>query len=237
LIEFGFSLTSPDRRQGRGIRQNSPCSRYFERLDQLADLGAGSRRWKEAGRRYDAVIAKLPEIEKWAFCLGRREADDCVKDTRQKETGQKETGQQFTLLLNTKTKKTENTTTNAMLSKKRKNNGGSRTRTPRPANLKVTPAKTPASGKKGPGSAPKDKGTDEDRKAARAVSKKASKKEKILRLLRRTGGATLKELMRATGWQAHSVRGFLSAQVGKKMGLKVVSAKAGDKERRYSVIA
>jgi hypothetical protein len=61
--------------------------------------------------------------------------------------------------------------------------------------------------------------------------------DEILRLLGRTGGATLKELMRATGWQAHSVRGILSAQVGKKMGLKVVSAKAGNDERRYSVKA
>jgi hypothetical protein len=41
--------------------------------------------------------------------------------------------------------------------------------------------------------------------------------------------------MKPTGWQAHSVRGFLSGTLGKKMGLTVTSAKADDAERRYSV--
>jgi Protein of unknown function (DUF3489) len=64
-----------------------------------------------------------------------------------------------------------------------------------------------------------------------------SKAEKILALLKRSKGATLKELMKATGWQAHSVRGFLSGMVGKKMGLNVASAKTDDGERTYSVKA
>jgi len=62
-----------------------------------------------------------------------------------------------------------------------------------------------------------------------------SKTAKVLDLLRRSGGATLKELRKATGWQAHSVRGFLSGALGKKMGLTVTSTKAEDEERRYSV--
>ena len=41
--------------------------------------------------------------------------------------------------------------------------------------------------------------------------------------------------MKATGWQAHSVRGFMSGALGKKMGLAVTSTKAEDGERRYSV--
>ncbi len=48
-------------------------------------------------------------------------------------------------------------------------------------------------------------------------------------------GASLAELMKATGWQAHSVRGFLSGTLRKKMGLKVESAKRGDGERVYSI--
>jgi Protein of unknown function (DUF3489) len=54
-------------------------------------------------------------------------------------------------------------------------------------------------------------------------------------LLRRPDGATVKELMKATGWQPHSVRGYLSGAVGKKMGLKLESTKAEGSERSYSV--
>jgi hypothetical protein len=53
-------------------------------------------------------------------------------------------------------------------------------------------------------------------------------------LLKRPEGATLKAIMAATGWQAHSVRGFLSGQLNKRMGLKVKSFKR-DGERVYRV--
>jgi hypothetical protein len=62
-----------------------------------------------------------------------------------------------------------------------------------------------------------------------------SKTATILDLLKRKDGATLKELMKVSGWQAHSVRGFLSGTVGKKMGLTVASTKGQDCERSYSV--
>jgi Protein of unknown function (DUF3489) len=62
-----------------------------------------------------------------------------------------------------------------------------------------------------------------------------SKAAKILDLLKRPGGATTKELMKATNWQPHSVRGFLSGTIGKKMGLTVVSIKGEDGERSYSI--
>ena len=62
-----------------------------------------------------------------------------------------------------------------------------------------------------------------------------SKAAKILDLLQRSDGATLAELMKSTGWQAHSVRGFLSGTIGKKMGLSVTSTKAEDGGRTYSV--
>ena len=64
-----------------------------------------------------------------------------------------------------------------------------------------------------------------------------SKAAKVLDLLKRPGGATAKELMKATGWQPHSVRGFLSGTVRKKMGLTVTSTKGEDGERTYSVKA
>jgi len=43
--------------------------------------------------------------------------------------------------------------------------------------------------------------------------------------------------MKATGWQAHSVRGFLSGTIRKKMGLAVASLKGEDGERTYSLKA
>jgi Protein of unknown function (DUF3489) len=87
------------------------------------------------------------------------------------------------------------------------------------------------------------------KKEARAIKKTAapagakqagkfrseSKGAKILELITRTKGATLGELMTATGWQAHSVRGFISGTLGTKMGLKVESAKREDGERGYSI--
>lgn len=70
-----------------------------------------------------------------------------------------------------------------------------------------------------------------------AGARTGSKTAKVLDLLKRSGGASLKELMKATGWQAHSVRGFLSGAVGKKRGMTVTTTKAADDERRYSVNA
>jgi len=68
-------------------------------------------------------------------------------------------------------------------------------------------------------------------------AREGSKTEKVLDLLKRSGGATAKELMKATGWQAHSVRGFLSGTLRKKMGLAVTSTKGEDGERSYSIKA
>jgi hypothetical protein len=67
------------------------------------------------------------------------------------------------------------------------------------------------------------------------AARDGTKTAKILDLLKRPGGATSKELMKATGWLPHSVRGFLSGTVGKKMGLTVTSTKEKDGERTYSV--
>ena len=67
--------------------------------------------------------------------------------------------------------------------------------------------------------------------------REGSKTETILGLLKRPDGATLKAIMNATGWQAHSVRGFVSGALGRKMGLVVVSIKTGNGERNYSIKA
>jgi hypothetical protein len=69
------------------------------------------------------------------------------------------------------------------------------------------------------------------------TARDGSKAAKIIELLKRPEGATLAAIMKATAWQAHSVRGFLSGTIRKKLGLNVVSKKADDGERTYSIKA
>ncbi len=66
---------------------------------------------------------------------------------------------------------------------------------------------------------------------------KTTKASKILTLLRRPKGATLAELSKATDWQDHSLRGFLSGIVRKRMGLAVSSEKDAKGIRRYRIEA
>jgi len=93
---------------------------------------------------------------------------------------------------------------------------------------KANSGKKATAAKKAPKGAKKAKG-------AKPEARQGSKTAKVLDLLRRHGGVTAKELIKATGWQPHSLRGFLSGTVGKKMGLTVQSAKREDGERVYSI--
>lgn len=71
-------------------------------------------------------------------------------------------------------------------------------------------------------------------KAAPVVPKRKGKLGEVLKLLARPEGASIADLMTATNWQAHSVRGVLSGAVKKKLGLTVTSEKTGA-ERIYRV--
>jgi hypothetical protein len=95
---------------------------------------------------------------------------------------------------------------------------------PGPAGLRLVPQKAHADKRASPIQSP-------------APARRHSKTGRVLELLRRPGGATLKQLITATQWQAHSVRGFLSGAWKKKMGLKIVSIKGAEGERRYSIQA
>ena len=95
----------------------------------------------------------------------------------------------------------------------------------------VAPAKTK--------SAKKAKATKKTPTATKEAgsAREGSKAAQIVALLKGPNGATLAEIMKASGWQAHSVRGFISGTLTKKMGLAVVSAKGEDGERNYSIKA
>src|SRR6266849_10840330 len=68
----------------------------------------------------------------------------------------------------------------------------------------------------------------------RPAGRDHTKLAKVIALLQRPEGATLQAIMRATSWQTHSVRGFISGQLKKKLGLKVRSFQR-DGERGYSI--
>ena len=67
------------------------------------------------------------------------------------------------------------------------------------------------------------------------VVREGSKKGEVIDLMRRPSGATLAEIMEQTGWQAHTVRGFVSGALVKKLRLKVESFRTEDGERAYRI--
>jgi hypothetical protein len=123
--------------------------------------------------------------------------------------------------------------------------------TPAPTKTTATAARKPAKPAKGGAKQSKKAKTAAKAKPAKAAkaakgkpgkagskpaaARDGSKKATVLGLLQRKGGATLKEIMKATAWQKHSVRGFISGALGKKMGLTVDSVRREDGERVYSI--
>jgi len=65
--------------------------------------------------------------------------------------------------------------------------------------------------------------------------KRITKAATIINMLRRKSGASLEELGKATGWQNHSLRGFLSGTLKKRMGLEVQAEKNARGIRRYRI--
>ncbi|MDO8375844.1 MAG: DUF3489 domain-containing protein [Aquabacterium sp.] len=64
---------------------------------------------------------------------------------------------------------------------------------------------------------------------------RGTKQNIVLALPRRQQGASIAEIMEATGWQAHSVRGFMSGALKKRLRIPVVSDKDETGARRYRV--
>lgn len=83
-----------------------------------------------------------------------------------------------------------------------------------------------------PEASPEPGGTSSDDGNAGSANKQAA----LLALLEREEGATIAEMMEATDWQGHSVRGAISGTVKKKLGLPVTSEKIEGRGRVYRIV-
>jgi hypothetical protein len=70
--------------------------------------------------------------------------------------------------------------------------------------------------------------------AAKPKAERTNKKAEVIALMKRAKGATLAEIVEATGWQSHTIRGFVSI-LGSKGGEKIESSKSADGERTYKI--
>ena len=83
---------------------------------------------------------------------------------------------------------------------------------------------------------PKTKNEPRAAKPAKAAKpKKTTTMESLIALLRRAEGARIDEMMEATGWQQHSVRGAMAGALKKKLGLSIASEKT-EAGRVYRIV-
>jgi hypothetical protein len=73
------------------------------------------------------------------------------------------------------------------------------------------------------------------RKSKRRAAPSQSKQDLVIQMLRRQSGVTIENIIAKTGWQPHSVRGFFSGLVKKKLKLPLISEVGKDGVRRYHV--
>jgi hypothetical protein len=66
-----------------------------------------------------------------------------------------------------------------------------------------------------------------------SASRRGSKAATVITLLKAKRGTTIPEMMNATGWQSHSVRGFIAGSLRTRHGLEVISEKRDGEDRRY----
>jgi hypothetical protein len=100
---------------------------------------------------------------------------------------------------------------------------------PAPGSAKPKGARKPAKKAKAPKKAGRAK-----KAAGKPKTDRTNKKAEVIEMMKRAKGATLPEIMKATGWQPHTVRGFVSI-LGSKGGEKIESSKNAAGERTYKI--
>ena len=95
---------------------------------------------------------------------------------------------------------------------------------------KPKPAKAPRPAEKGN----RTKKPKALKKSAKPAAERTNKKAEVIALMKHAKGATLAEIMEATGWQKHTVRGFISL-LGSKGGETIESSKNAAAERTYRI--
>ncbi len=128
------------------------------------------------------------------------------------------------------------TTTNATAATQGTNSTPTKATSTRKASQKKAAPKAKGARKTGkPATKKASKAATKKAKTEASVPREFSKKAIVLDLLRRKDGATMGEIAKATEWQRHSIRGFISGTVSKRMGLKVESSKNDAGERVYHI--
>ncbi len=82
---------------------------------------------------------------------------------------------------------------------------------------------------------PKPSGSKPKGRTSSPAVRSGTKQALLIDLLKRKKGATIEEIVEATGWQPHSVRGAISGALKKKLGLAVTSERIGDRGRVYRI--
>ncbi len=105
---------------------------------------------------------------------------------------------------------------------------------PKRRSRKASPKRTKSGPRK---DSPQRKASKTRARTAKPGGPRAGTKQALLiDLLKRKNGATIDEMVEATGWQPHSVRGAISGALKKKLGLTVESQVTEDRGRAYRIV-